>query len=152
VRTLHARPGLADAWLGWPGLGQSCRLVHRSRRHGRWHTEVHHEITSLPPEQAGPAALLRLSRGHRAIEDELHYARDVTLGEDASRLRSGAAPQAMAAMRNLVLALLQRAGGRNRAAGLRHFARHPDQAAHALGLTCPALVAASRVARASAFR
>src|SRR5919205_3140544 len=146
VRTLHARPGLDDAWVMWPGLGQVCRLVHQSRRRGRWHTEVHYKITSLPPERAGPADLLRLSRRHWAIENELHYVRDVTLGEDASRIRSGAAPQAMAAMRNLLVAVLQREGMTNRAAGVRHFAWHPDQAAQALGLPFPPLVAAARAA------
>ena len=130
----------------WPGLAQTCRLVHQSRRRGRWHTEVHYKITSLPPERAGPADLLRLSRRHWAIENELHYVRDVTLGEDASRIRSGAAPQAMAAMRNLLVAVLQREGMTNRAAGVRHFAWHPDQAAQALGLPCPPLVAAARAA------
>jgi predicted transposase YbfD/YdcC len=117
----------------WPGLAQICRLVHQTQRQARWHTEVHYKITSLPPERAGPADLLRLSRVHWAIENQLHYVRDVTLGEDASRIRSGAAPQAMAAMRNLVVAILHREGISNRAAGLRHFAWHPDQAAHALG-------------------
>jgi len=123
-----------------------CRLVHQTQRRTRWHTEVHYKITSLPPERAGPADLLRLSRTHWAIENQLHYVRDVTLGEDASRIRTGRAPQAMAAMRNLVVAVLHRHGMTNRAAGLRHFAWHPDQAAQALGLTCPALVADSRVA------
>jgi hypothetical protein len=107
---------------------------------------VHYKITSLPPERAGPADLLRLSRGHWAIENQLHYVRDVTLGEDASRVRSGVAPQAMAAMRNLIVAVLQRDGIRNRAAGLRHFGWHLDQAAQALGLPCASLVAAARVA------
>ncbi len=65
---------------------------------------------SLPPERAGPADLLRLSRLDWALENQLHYVRDVTLGEDASRIRSGAAPQAMAAMRNLVVAILHREG------------------------------------------
>jgi hypothetical protein len=121
-------------------------LVHQTRRRGRWQIEIHYKITSLPAELAGPAELLRLSRGHWAIENELHYVRDVTLGEDASRIRSGAAPQAMAALRNLVVAVLHRDGMSNRAAGLRHFAWHPDQAAQALGLTGPPLLAASRVA------
>jgi predicted transposase YbfD/YdcC len=146
VRTLHARPGLDGAWVRWPGLGQICRLVHQSRRKGRWHTEVHYKITSLPPERAGPADLLRLSRAHWAIENELHYVRDVTLGEDASRIRSGAAPQAMAALRNLVVAVLHRDGMHNRAAGLRHFAWHPDQAAQALGVSGSPLLVDSRVA------
>jgi hypothetical protein len=49
-------------------------------------------------------------------------------------------------MRNLVVAVLHRSRMSNRAAGLRHFAWHPDQAAHALGLTCPTVVADARVA------
>src|SRR5919199_517861 len=146
VRTLHARAGQALSWLGWPGLQQMCRLVHQTRRRGRWQIQVHSKITSLPAELAGPAELLRLSRAHWAIENELHYVRDVTLGQDASRIRSGAAPQAMAAIRNLLVAVLQRDGLQNRAAGLRHFAWHPDQAAQALGVPCPPVVADSRVA------
>jgi len=132
--------------MNWPALAQLCRLVHQTQRKARWHTEVHYKITSLPPQRAGPAALLRLSRTHWAIENQLHYVRDVTLGEDASRIRSGRAPQAMAAMRNLVVAVLHRHAMTNRAAGLRHFAWHPDQAAQALGLTCPARLADARVA------
>jgi hypothetical protein len=44
--------------------------------------------------------LLEFTRGHWAIENGLHYRRDVTLGEDASRIRKGGAPQVMAALRN----------------------------------------------------
>jgi hypothetical protein len=147
IRTLHARAGPEhELAMTWPGLAQVCRLVHQTQRRSRWHTEVHYKISSLPPERAGPADLLRLSRVHWAIENQLHYVRDVTLGEDGSRIRTGAAPQAMAAMRNLVLAVLHRHRMSNRAAGLRHFAWHPDLAAQALGLMCPALVADSRVA------
>ena len=71
--SLHTRPGLEDDRLTWPGLGQICRLVHQSQRRGRWHTEVHYKITSLPPERASPADLLRFSRVHWAIENQLHY-------------------------------------------------------------------------------
>jgi hypothetical protein len=85
IRKLHTRTGLEDAWVIWPGLGQICRLVRQSRRKTRWHTEVHFKITSLTPERAGPADLLRFSRRHWAIENQLHYVRDVALGEDASR-------------------------------------------------------------------
>src|SRR5438067_4476277 len=34
------------------------------------------------------------------IDNRLHYVRDVSFGEDASQIRSGAAPQVMAALRN----------------------------------------------------
>jgi hypothetical protein len=130
--------------LAWPGPGVSARAPEPAEGPLAYRGAL--QNTSLPPERAGPADLLRLSRVHWAIENELHYVRDVTLGEDASRIRSGAAPQAMAAMRNLVVAMLHRHGLSNRAAGLRHFAWHPDQAAQALGLTGPPLPATSRVA------
>jgi hypothetical protein len=96
---------------------------------------------------------LALSRGHWAVENQLHYVRDVTLGEDASHIRSGAAPQAMAAVRNLVVAVLHCAGIQNRASGLRHYGWQPDRAARALGLLAPQAVGgAARVAWASPRR
>lgn len=64
----------------------------------------------------------------------MHYVRDVTLGEDASRIRKGSAPQAMAAVRNLVLNVLRQAGMRNIAAGVRHFSWQVNRAAAVLGL------------------
>lgn len=78
--------------------------------------------------------MLGLSRGHWGIENRLHYVRDVSLGEDASHIRTGNAPQAMAAIRNLVLNVLRQAGVKNIAAGLRQFGWHLNQAAVALGL------------------
>jgi hypothetical protein len=47
--------------------------------------------------------------------------RDVTMGEDASQIRTGSAPQVMAALRNVVLALLRAAGFQNMAAALREI-------------------------------
>ena len=62
--------------------------------------EVVHGITSLGRERADAARLLALVREHWGIENGSHYRRDVTLGEDASRIRTGSAPQVMAALRN----------------------------------------------------
>jgi hypothetical protein len=72
-------------------------------------------------------------RGHWQIESR-HWVRDVTFGEDRSRLRSGAAPQVLAAVRNLCLTLIHRHYGPTIAAARRHFANHP---AHALRLLYP---------------
>ena len=91
----------------------------------------------MAPDQATAADLLQLSRGHWSIENQLHYVRDVTLGEDASRIRTGVAPQAMAAIRNLVITVLRVAGRTNLASGLRHFGWQPDQAIRCLGLLQP---------------
>ena len=104
---------------------------------GKVTTEVAYAITSLGPE-VGPAELLATWRGHWAIENRLHHVRDVTLGEDASHVRTGAAPQVMAALRNATLALLRRAGHANIAAGLRAVGWQPGAALALLGISLPA--------------
>ena len=50
-------------------------------------------ITTLTPEQAGPARLLKLWRGHWSIENQVHWVRDVTFDEDRRQVRTGAAPR-----------------------------------------------------------
>lgn len=56
------------------------------------------------------------------MENRLHYVPDVTFGEDANQTRTRAAPQIMAALRNIVLNLLRAAGYANIAAALRQIA------------------------------
>lgn len=82
-------------------------------------------ITPLTAPQASPNRLLELVRGHWSIKNSSHYVRDVTFGEDRSRLRSGQGPQIMAAFRNLALTLIHRHGSSQIAAIRRHFASHP---------------------------
>jgi hypothetical protein len=84
---------------------------------------VVHAITSLSPERADAARLLELSRAHWDIENRLHWVRDVSLGEDACRVRTGAAPQVLAACRNAVLTLVRRLGLRV-IEGREHFQEH----------------------------
>jgi hypothetical protein len=81
--------------------------------------EVAYAITSAGPAWADAATLLGWWRDHWGIENRLHWVRDVTMGEDASRIRSGAAPQVMAGLRNAAISLLRLAGVTNIAAGLR---------------------------------
>ena len=82
-------------------------------------------------------ALLAVWRGHRGIETRLPSGRDVTLGEEACRVRTGVAPQALAAVRNPVISLVRLAGGTNVAAALRRFAAKPAEALAAIGVTYP---------------
>jgi predicted transposase YbfD/YdcC len=90
----------------WKGLKQGFEIVRERTEKGKTTTEVVYGITSLSPEQADADRLLQLNRNHWAIENGLHYRRDVTLGEDASRIRTKAAPQVMAGLRNAVLHIL----------------------------------------------
>ena len=64
--------------------------------------------TSLPPEQATPARLLALNRGYwGAVENGIHYVRDVALREDDCRVRRGAPPCVMTAFAHLAISILR---------------------------------------------
>ena len=91
-------------------------------------------ITSLSFAQASPARLADLLPGHWTIE-ALYHVRDVTFAEDASQVRTGAAPNVMAALRNLVIGVLSRAGPVNLAAALRRHARDPRRPLATLGIS-----------------
>ena len=96
--------------------------------------EITFGITSLSPAKGSPRRLLDLNRGHWTIENRLHWVRDVTFDEDRSQVRKGAGAQVMAALRNLAIGLLRRAGASNIAAALRHCARHVKKALRLIGL------------------
>jgi len=129
TRTMHATARLCPylaPYFPFPRIGQVARLVRTVREKGRTRTETVYLITSLTPRRAA-ARLLALVRGHWSIEVR-HRIRDVTFGEDHSRLRGGEAPQIMAALRNLALTLMRRAGHTASAAYRRHLSTHPATA------------------------
>ena len=90
----------------WPGLAQGFELVRERTEKGKTAVEVVYGITSLTPEEADAGRLLALVRTHWRMENCLHWVRDVTLGEDGCRVRTGSAPQVLAAIRNVVVHLL----------------------------------------------
>ena len=107
------------------------------------------------PGDAAPERLLELWRGHWRIENQVHWVRDVTFDEDRCQVRTGAAPQVMAALRNLVIGLVRRTRATNLAAALRYYGWKPSEALSLLGAVGvldeahPAtLVSVSPVARA----
>jgi len=135
-RYIWSSSALKD-YLDWPGAQQVALLCRRVRQKGIERQQWVFLVTSLPRQQADAGRLLKLNRGHWRIENCLFYVRDVTMGEDACRVRSGAAPQVLAAMRNLVISLLRRCGYTNMASALRHLAWQPDNAIRLIGLTVP---------------
>lgn len=91
-------------------------------------------ITSRTPGRGGtPDALALAARGHWEIE-ALHHVRDVTMQEDAQRLRAGTSAQVAAAVRNTAIAALRLAGFTSTAAGRRWAARNPVRTLAALNL------------------
>ena len=81
VRELALSPDLNE-WANWPGLAQVGRLTSLRRRKGQTTTETSYIITSLSPQQATPAQLLHLVRGHWGIENRLHCPSDDGFDED----------------------------------------------------------------------
>ena len=127
--TLWALRGYPD----WPGHKQVMKVERWCRVKGKTTCQVRYAITSLGI-QTSDDRLLQLVRGHWGIENCLHYVRDITMGEDGSQIRSASAPQAMAAVRNPVLAILRLSGATNVAAAIRDIAWRPIGALRLLGL------------------
>jgi hypothetical protein len=131
-RTLRTTSTLTKG-QDWAGLKQGFELTRQRTIKGVTTVETVYGITSLTPERAAAASLQKLARGHWDMENGLHYRRDVTMGEDASRIRKGAAPQVMAALRNSVIHVLN-AFGSNLAAAMRRLNNCLPQALSLLGL------------------
>jgi predicted transposase YbfD/YdcC len=126
-RRIRATTRLND-YLGWPGVRQVCVVERTRQAHGATERETTFYITSLPPSEAGAARLLRLVRSHWLVENQVHYVRDVTGGEDACRVRTANAPEVLAGLRNATHAVLRASGEPNLAAALRHLAAAPRKA------------------------
>ena len=123
-------------YLALPYAAQVFRLERHTTdlRGAQPRTEVVYGVTSLTSAQADPARLLALTRGHWAIENRLHWVRDVTFDEDRSQVRKGAGARVMASLRNLAISLCRLAGAHNIAAALRACAYDPARPLRLIGL------------------
>lgn len=123
---------MLNVYSAWPGLAQ----VYRLERHFQWRRnarcyrtsyELEFGITSLARNTVSPLQLLRICRRHWGIETGLHYRRDFTLMEDATRMTIGTLGHVMASLTNLVLTLSRQANFHNAAQARRWFAAHLSQ-------------------------
>ena len=119
--------------LDWPGVKQVCQLVRTTTRQGETTSEVQYAITSVGRDRADAQTLLQWWRGHWGIENKVHWVRDEVFGEDRSRVRSGSAPQVLAAVRNSVINWLRSDKVDNLAAALRENAWNPQRLFAKLG-------------------
>ncbi len=91
-------------------------------------TEVSYGITDMTRMQANARELLTLTRDHWGIENRLHWVRDEGFGEDRCRIRTGSAPQLLAAVRNALISALRLAAVDNLTAAVRNFGRQSQRA------------------------
>lgn len=113
----------------FPHAAQVLRLTRTVTDHktNNAHTEVVYAVTSLTITDARAAQVAGWLRGHWAIENKLHWVRDVTYAEDHSPVRTGNGPHVMATLRNTAIGLLRLDGHDNIAKALRHHARNPHR-------------------------
>jgi predicted transposase YbfD/YdcC len=121
---------LLNEYLDWPGVSQVFRVervVWHSEHQGQTRKVVY-GLTSLSAEKIDLAHLQTNIRKYWGIENGLHYRRDVTLHEDATRLTIGNAGHNMAIFNNLVIGLTMLQGLTNLAEARRKFFAHPQLA------------------------
>ena len=111
--------------IGFPGAVQVLQLTRTATddKTGKNHTEVVYAVTSLSVADAKPAQIAAWLRGHWAIENRLHWVRDVTYSEDHSQIRTEGGPQVMATLRNTGISILRLTGHTNIASANRYHAR-----------------------------
>lgn len=133
-RVLETSSALNE-YLEWPAVQQLLRRT--SRRiclsTGEVSETTTYAITSLPPHLADATQLEAFWRAHWTIENRVHYVRDVTLGEDACRIHTANAPQALAALRNALLSLFRAHGWPYITDAMRHYAAAPERVLRLIG-------------------
>ncbi len=130
-RLIWTSPDMND-WFAkdWCDVAQVFRLEREVRKlkTGEVHHEVVYGLSSLSQQRTPAAQMNTLVRRHWAVENALHWRRDVTLGEDACQSRTRTVPQMLATLNNVVLALMEMLAVSNVAAQMRVFAAFPEQA------------------------
>lgn len=113
--------------LDFPHVAQAAKILrHRtSPKTGRVTRQTVYAITDLPARTASPQRIGRLARSQWVIENRLHFVRDTTFTEDASKIRTGRGPENIATLRNLAINTLRTAGHTSIAAGLRTVSYAP---------------------------
>lgn len=137
IRTIRVQP-LNPGQVPFPHATQAI-LIERyttGRGDGKLHAHAVAElaITTAPVDLADAHVIARCVRDQWGIES-LHFVRDVTYGEDASRARTGSLHRALATFRSLAISLTHLAGWTNNATAHDHYRYHPADSLRELGLT-----------------
>ncbi len=134
----HGRLEVREIWTStqmneffekdWAGIAQVFMIRRKIKEKGEERIETVYGITSVPRKNANAMRLLDLNRKHWHVENRLHYRRDMTLGEDASQVRSRGAPEVIAALNGGIVALMDFLCVKNVAKQMRHYCAQPREA------------------------
>lgn len=112
----------------WGEVGQVFRLQRERESHDHRSVDVVYGWTSLLPQRCSPRRLLQVIRAHWAVENRLHWRRDVTLGEDSCGVHYPPVAHMLAVLNTVVLSLMDQHRVANVARQIRRFASYPDEA------------------------
>ncbi len=97
---------------GWNSITTTIRVESQRITRYQHETETRYYISDL---QETAKDFARRIRGYWGVENQVHYCKDVTLGEDRSRIRTEPLAQIWSIARNLTLNLYRDAGFKNMA-------------------------------------
>ncbi|WP_238698279.1 ISAs1 family transposase [Streptomyces sp. E5N91] len=114
---------VSELGVDFPQAVQVAKILrHRNQRTtGKRSRETVYVITDLTSRQASPGRITKIVRSQWINENRLHFVRDTTFAEDASKIRTGHGPDNMATLRSFALNALRAAGHANITAGLREM-------------------------------
>ena len=106
---------------GWIGLKQLVSVHRIVKAKGGTREEFAYFISSRVSNAIFYAEGIRL---HWGIENSLHYVKDVTFEEDASKIRTGNAPQNLSTIKNMAINILRKNKYDNMAQAMRLVAHN----------------------------
>jgi predicted transposase YbfD/YdcC len=91
-------------WAGLQSITELRRRTHRNGTREELSEEVHYYLSSLPPDAA---RLAKVIRDHWAVENSCHHILDVTYGEDHCQVQDTHAAQNLSLLREMTLKTLK---------------------------------------------
>jgi predicted transposase YbfD/YdcC len=104
VRKVSVSDKVEGIDVGWVGLKQLIKVERIVKGKKRNSTEQAYYISS---KNSNALEYMKGIREHWAIENGLHYVKDVTQREDSSKICSGESPQNMSTIRNISLNIMR---------------------------------------------
>ena len=92
----------------WSGVEHGIRVKRKIKKNGKYSEDTAYFISSM---KNGSALLYHYGiRSHWHIENSLHWIKDVTMREDASKISIGNAPSILSTLRNGALNIFRKKG------------------------------------------
>jgi len=101
-----------NSYLDFPHVGQAFVIEREAinKKTGEHSHEIAYGITSQTPEQADARQVLKVNRGHWAIENSCHYTLDWNYDEDRCRIRTGHGPENITRLRRFAIGIIKSKG------------------------------------------